>query len=60
MKKAYYTAGGKLCECKKFLVKNLTTGTNGFNPRHWDSTPKPWTVLAKPGLLECLLMAFIQ
>ena len=39
---------------KDFLVRNLKTGTNRFNPGHWDSIPKPGTVQAKPGQLECL------
>ena len=39
---------------KKFLVRNLKTGTNRFNRGHRDSIPKTGTVQAKLGQLEGL------
>ena len=43
----YYTDGEKSSEYKKFLVKNVRTGTNWFNPGLRESIPKPRQ-------LECL------
>ena len=41
---------------KIFLLRNLKTGTDLFNPGHRESIPKTGTVPAKPGQLECLRM----
>ena len=38
----------------KKQMRNLKSGTNSFNPGHWDSIPITGTVPAKPGRLECL------
>ena len=39
---------------KFFLVRNIKTRTNWFNPRHQDSITKSRTALAKSRQLECL------
>ena len=41
---------------KIFLLRNLKSGTDLFNPGHRKSIPKTGTVPAKPGQLECLRM----
>ena len=50
----FYTADEKLCKYEHFLVRNIKTGTNRFNPGRWEKIPKTGTVLAKSGQLECL------
>ena len=39
---------------KNFLVRNIKTSTNRFNPEHWDRIPQTGTDLAKSRQLKCL------